>query len=81
MMNGGGEELGAGGLGLRQLGFQGVAQRQQLGHLRHDLVFCLKENRFQFGCFAVVCTPKELRLIAQGCEQSELPWENGWNGC
>ena len=35
-MDGGGEELGAGGLGLRQLGFQGVAQRQQLGHLRHD---------------------------------------------
>ena len=35
-MNGGGEKLGASGLGLRQLGFQGVAQRQQLGHLRHD---------------------------------------------
>ena len=37
VMDGGGEELGAGGLGLRQLGFQGVAQCQQLGHLRHDV--------------------------------------------
>ena len=24
-------------------------------------------------------TPKELRLIAQGCEHSELPWVNLWS--
>ena len=24
--------------------------------------------------FAFAFTPKELRLIAQGCERSELPW-------
>jgi hypothetical protein len=24
--------------------------------------------------FAIAFTPKELRLIAQGCERSELPW-------
>ncbi len=24
-----------------------------------------------------VCTPKELRLTAQGCERSELPWVTG----
>jgi hypothetical protein len=25
--------------------------------------------------FAIAFTPKELRLIAQGCERSELPWD------
>ena len=35
-MNGGGEELGAGGLGLRQLVFQGVAQRQHVRHVGRD---------------------------------------------
>ena len=35
-MDGGGEKFGAGGFGGLQLGFQGVAQRQQLGHLRDD---------------------------------------------
>ena len=34
--DGGGEELGAGGLGGLELALQGVAQRQQFGHLRHD---------------------------------------------
>ena len=31
MMDGGGEELGAGGFGLGELAFQGVAQGQKLG--------------------------------------------------
>ena len=35
-MHGGGEELGAGGFGLGELGFQGVAQGQQLGDLGDD---------------------------------------------
>ncbi len=36
MMHGGGEELGAGGFGLGEFGFQGVAQGQQLGNLGDD---------------------------------------------
>ena len=35
-MHGGGEELGAGGFGLGEFGFQGVAQGQQLGDLGDD---------------------------------------------
>ncbi len=35
-MDGGGEELGAGGFGLGEFGFQGVAQGQQLGDLADD---------------------------------------------
>ena len=31
MMDGGGEELGAGGFGLGEFAFQGVAQGQKLG--------------------------------------------------
>ncbi len=35
-MHSGGEELGAGGFGLGEFGFQGVAQGQQLGDLGDD---------------------------------------------
>ena len=35
-MDGGGEELGDGGFGLGEFGFQGVAQGQQLGDLGDD---------------------------------------------
>ena len=33
-------------------------------------MFCSCES----ADFAFAFTPKELRLIAQGCERSELPW-------
>jgi hypothetical protein len=32
------------------------------------------EPRLHTTGFAIAFTPKELRLIAQGCERSELPW-------
>ena len=35
------------------------------------------ESSFPFEVIVFVLTPKELRLIAQGCSRSELPWV--WN--
>ncbi len=35
-MHSGGEELGAGGFGLGEFGFQGIAQGQQIGDLGDD---------------------------------------------
>ena len=57
-MDGGGEELGAGGLGLRQLGFQGVAQRQHLGHVR-------QVGRDQHAIFSP--RPRQQRLPELDC--------------
>ncbi len=40
------------------------------------MTFPSKVSRSKFGELAVAITPKELRLTAQGCERSELPWVN-----
>ena len=44
-MDGGGEELGAGGFGLGEFGFQGVAQGQQLGDLSNESPLILKRDQ------------------------------------